>query len=68
LWLGVAMAAATYGLFGGVAPAVVAQVFPVELRYLGVAVVLAANAVIGAVLLPIPALAVVGPYGARRRP
>jgi MFS family permease len=63
--LRVAMAAAgaAYGLFGGVAPALVSHAFPVTVRYLGVGVTLAVSAVLGAAALPLPALALVGVSG-----
>lgn len=60
MWVAMAVAGCLYGVFGGAAPALVAQSFPVDLRYRGVAVVLASSAVLGAAVLPLPALALVG--------
>jgi MFS transporter, MHS family, shikimate and dehydroshikimate transport protein len=57
-----AVAGCVYGVFGGVAPALVSQSFPVDVRYRG-AVVLASSAVLGAAVLPLPALVLVGATG-----
>ena len=62
-WVAMAVAGCVYGVFGGVAPALVSQSFPVDVRYRGVAVVLASSAVLGAAVLPLPALALVGATG-----
>ncbi|WP_165945715.1 MFS transporter [Micromonospora sp. KC606] len=48
------------GIVTGVAPALTADLFPVEVRYLGLAIALTISVLIGGALLPIPALALVG--------
>ncbi|QYC42080.1 Proline/betaine transporter [Nonomuraea coxensis DSM 45129] len=63
LWLAMMIGAISYGIFGGVVPAMMSQMFPVEVRYLGVAVAIAASALVGGALLPLPTLAAVGAYG-----
>jgi MFS family permease len=63
LWVAMVVGALSYGLFSGVAPSVMAEVFPVEVRYLGVAVAIATSALIGGGLLPLAALALVGATG-----
>ena len=63
LWLAMMIGAISYGIFGGVVPAMMSQMFPVEVRYIGVAVAIAASALVGGALLPLPTLALVGVYG-----
>jgi MFS family permease len=63
LWVAMAVAGTSFGLFGGVAPALVSQAFPMHVRYLGVGVALAVGAVLGSAVLPLPALALVGVTG-----
>ncbi|MGI5273097.1 MFS transporter [Nonomuraea sp. CA-218870] len=63
LWLAMTVGAISYGIFGGVVPAMMSQMFPVEVRYLGVAVAIAASALVGGALLPLPTLTLVGAYG-----
>jgi MFS family permease len=63
LWTAMVAAGAAYGAFGGVAPALVSQAFPVEVRYLAVGIALAVSGVLGAAVLPLPALALVGVSG-----
>jgi predicted MFS family arabinose efflux permease len=62
LWLAMAVGAVAYGLFGGVVPATMTRSFPVEVRYLGVAVAIAVSTLVGGGLMPLAALAAVGRY------
>ncbi|WP_141585481.1 MFS transporter [Actinomadura sp. WMMA1423] len=62
LWLAMIIGAIGYGLFGGVVPATMAHLFPVEVRYLGVAVAIAVSTLVGGGLMPLAALAAVGHY------
>lgn len=48
------------GIVTGVAPALTADLFPVEVRYLGLAVAITVGVLIGGAVLPLPALALVG--------
>ncbi|MER5336912.1 MFS transporter [Micromonospora sp. NPDC002717] len=48
--------AVPYGIFSGIAPALTADLFPVKLRYIGVAASITIAVLIGGALLPIPAL------------
>ncbi|MCP2638531.1 MFS transporter [Microbacterium sp. HD4P20] len=68
LWVAMAVGAIAYGAFGGVMPSMMSNAFPVTVRYLGVAVAIAAGALIGGALLPIPALALVGQSGGSSAP
>jgi MFS family permease len=52
--------AVSYGIFSGVGPALTADLFPVEVRYVGVAISLTLGAVVGGGLFPVAALALVG--------
>ena len=68
LFLAMAVGALAYGAFGGVMPSMMSSAFPVQVRYLGVAVTIAAGALLGGALLPIPALALVGEWDGSSAP
>ncbi|HEY2203373.1 MAG TPA: MFS transporter [Pseudonocardia sp.] len=57
LWLGMTVGLVNYGLTNGVIGAVMAEHFPVRLRYFGLSFSFAIASVLGGALLPIPALA-----------
>ncbi|MDQ4115384.1 MAG: MFS transporter, partial [Actinomycetota bacterium] len=63
LWLAMAIGVIPYGLGNGALPSLMSDVFPVRLRYTGVAVSFALANVIGGALLPLPALALVQTFG-----
>ncbi|TDD02570.1 MFS transporter [Nonomuraea deserti] len=63
LWLAMTVGAISYGIFGGVVPTMMSHLFPVEVRYVGVATVIAISALVGGGLLPLPTLAAVGSLG-----
>jgi MFS transporter, MHS family, shikimate and dehydroshikimate transport protein len=63
LWLAMAVGSLAYGAFGGVAPRLMALLFPVRFRFLGVGVCIAASGVLAGAVLPVPALAWVGRTG-----
>ncbi|WP_354563307.1 MULTISPECIES: MFS transporter [unclassified Rhodococcus (in: high G+C Gram-positive bacteria)] len=60
LWIAMAVGSVSYGIFGGVAPSLMSQLFETKVRYMGVAVTIAASALIGGAILPLPTLALVG--------
>lgn len=68
LWVAMAVGAVGYGLFGGVAPALISAMFPVEVRYLGVGASIALSTIIAGAVLPIPTLAWVGNTGGASYP
>jgi hypothetical protein len=63
LWLAMAVGVVPYGLGNGALPSLMSDVFPVRLRYTGIAVSFALANVIGGALLPLPALALVQTFG-----
>lgn len=63
LWTAMLVGAVSYGIFGGVAPSIMSRMFPVDVRYIGVAIAIAASALVGGALLPLGALAMVGASG-----
>ena len=63
LWLAMAIGVVPYGLGNGALPSLMSDVFPVRLRYTGIAVSFALANVIGGALLPLPALALVQTFG-----
>lgn len=63
LWVAMVVGAISYGIFGGVAPSMMSQQFPVNVRYIGVAASIALSALIGGALFPLPALTLVGLSG-----
>lgn len=63
LWTAMVVGAISYGIFGGVAPSLMSQQFPVNVRYIGVAASIALSALIGGALFPLPALTLVGANG-----
>jgi hypothetical protein len=68
LWIAMAVGSLAYGAFGGVAPRLMASLFPVEFRFLGVGVCIAVSGVIAGAVLPIPVLAWVGKTGGSSLP
>ncbi|MEU8225646.1 MFS transporter [Kribbella sp. NPDC048915] len=63
LWTAMILGGLAYGAIGGVAPSLMTEMFPVEVRYLGVAIAIAVSAFVGGAVLPLGALAVVGAAG-----
>lgn len=68
LWIAMAVGSLAYGAFGGVAPRLMASLFPVEFRFLGVGVSIAVSGVLAGAVLPIPVLAWVGKTGGSSLP
>lgn len=68
LWAAMMVGAISYGLFGGVAPALMSAMFPVEARYLGVGSCIALSTIIAGAILPLPTLAWVGEVGGASYP
>lgn len=68
LWTAMAVGSLAYGAFGGVAPRLMATLFPVEFRFLGVGVCIAVSGVLAGAVLPIPVLAWVGETGGSSTP
>jgi hypothetical protein len=68
VWLSMMIGCVSYGLFNGVGPSVMAELFPVKVRYVGVAVGVSLSVLIGGAVLPLPSLALVGATGGSTTP